>query len=546
MSFQKRRSPSDSLCLIRQLALECAKRGGPLSKQLNQLLEKDDFLGLIDFKFDYSQEFTRDDFIYARQIQALVSKQDFLDLGIDKEKVALDLFVKAEEKCRETNIRLSDPSSANADVSAIYHYAIRKIERILGDVPSLDALDFSFGPGATTNVKRTRSHPRVKLEVQLMCSTNMVPYLSEYLNEIPLWADYHTKDEKLSVEVDVGKLVFVPKTSKTLRSICVEPILNGFFQKGVGTYLKKRLKRAGVDLSDQTRNRDLAKKGSESGSLATIDLASASDTVSRELVWQLLPFEWVSLLDSMRTGTVRLPDGKEIDLEKFSSMGNSYTFELESLIFYGLTWATCYHLGIDTEDVSVFGDDIIVPTQAVTLLKDVLEYSGFEVNSSKSFMSGPFRESCGADYLRGFDIRPFYLKESVSVRYLFVMHNWFYRNFEFALANIVKAMIPNSFILTGPDGYGDGHLIGDFHLQPLSRKKKRAGYEGGSFETWVATPRRLKWLLREHDHTSYPTYCVYALSSEEEREHDVIPGYDVFSKVSIYTSLGRIFQEKRG
>ena len=76
--------------------------------------------------------------------------------------------------------------------------------------------------------------------------------------------------------------------------------------------------------------------------------------------------DWFELLDRFRTGSVTYRD-KIIKLNKFSSMGNSYTFELESLIFYSLAVATCSHLGIDPRDVSVYGDDVIIPANAVTL-----------------------------------------------------------------------------------------------------------------------------------------------------------------------------------
>lgn len=552
MSFLQQKSTEVSIKFLRQIALECASLGSRQTKAVFKLLSEGRYMDVINFHVDYEDD-NIDDIFYTRQIMALVSKQDFIPLGVDLDKVALEKFHEAEEKCRQTNIRLDNPKSADADVSAVFHYAIRKISRLLGDVPTLTSLDFSFGPGATTSIKRSRSHPRVKLEDQLACSINLVPLLGRLFDEVPCWVNDHldpnTGNVKVSVEPAV--LQFVPKTSLTKRSICIEPTLNTFFQQGIGRYLKRRLKRAGIDLSDQDRNKSLAKEGSIDGSLATIDLSSASDTISKSLVWQLLPYDWAVLLDALRSPIVSLPDGSQLLLEKFSSMGNSYTFELESLIFWGLAEGCLDHLSVSDEKrnkLSVYGDDIIVPTEAVELLKKVLEYSGFSLNWEKSFTSGSFRESCGADYVRGIDVRPFYLKEKVSVRYLYVFHNWLMRRFEFSLAKLVKSFIPPCFLIYGPDGYGDGHLIGDWKPEPLNRVEKRRGYEGFKFQTYVASPRRLKRLAKDYHSSTYALYMierkVYTSDIMEvstQVDHTTVPGFDSFALTTIYTFDNSVF-----
>jgi len=93
--------------------------------------------------------------------------------------------------------------------------------------------------------------------------------------------------------------------------------------------MKKRLGLFGVNLRDQSVNQRYALLGSIDGSLATIDLSSASDTVSYALVMSLLPSGWFDLLDLFRSECVEVPGGV-IELEKFSSMGNAYTFELRA------------------------------------------------------------------------------------------------------------------------------------------------------------------------------------------------------------------------
>jgi hypothetical protein len=207
-----------------------------------------------------------------------------------------------------------------------------------------------------------------------------------------------------------NKVAFVPKTAVVHRTIAIEPLVNIYAQLGLGAVMRRKLLRAGMNLEDQSPNQRAALKGSRDGSLATIDLSSASDTVARELVRLLLPEGWFNVLDMCRS-KVGLYEGQWLRYEKFSSMGNGYTFELETLIFLGLALAVCTELEISTDEVLVYGDDIVVPVAAFRLMSDVLEFCGFSLNKSKSFSEGVFRESCGKDYFDGHDVRPFFQKE---------------------------------------------------------------------------------------------------------------------------------------
>jgi hypothetical protein len=200
-----------------------------------------------------------------------------------------------------------------------------------------------------------------------------------------------------------SKVTFVPKTSKTDRAIAIEPHLNIFVQLGIGALLRRQLRRYGIDLDNQShKNRELAGIAHIKG-LATVDLSSASDTIASELVWMLLPFEWACLLDIART-EYSVIDDREVRLSKFSSMGNGFTFELESLIFLALARASG-----DSSAVS-FGDDIIIDRGCFPDLNDALLFLGFTVNAKKTFLAGRFFESCGYDYIDGMMIRPFYFK----------------------------------------------------------------------------------------------------------------------------------------
>lgn len=543
MSFIKRRSEHESLKIMYAVARTCRKNGGPLTEQLYCLFRDRRFRDLVEFSFDYSWHFSTDDFLYARQIQALVAKQDFLNMGVDKEAAAFEKFLQSESMCAEANKRFDNLASFDKDVSVVLHYASRKIAKIIGACPSISDLHMFFGPGATTSTKGLEANHRVKLSSRLECSHTLLPAVSELLSEFPHLCDIHSSSQGntlqgISVACVPGKLMFVPKTSLTHRSIVVEPVLNGLLQNGIGTVIKDRLRSSvGLDLSDQTRNKDLARIGSVDGSLATVDLSMASDTICRGIVWSLLPYEWACLLDTARSPVVTYK-GANIILEKFSSMGNAYTFELETLIFYALSYACCKHVGCSVENLRVYGDDIIIPVAAYDLLFRTLHECGFSVNTKKSFSSGPFRESCGADYLRGIDIRPFYLKTKIDDRTLYVMHNWFFRNCERDLATTVFHFTLPHLRLFGPDGYGDGHLLGD-HTLRSNRKFRRRGYDGGWFDTYTLEGRKFKTPLKG-DYV-YPVYSIYSrgdsplICEPSDVEGHVVRGTRGYTKLSIYT-----------
>jgi hypothetical protein len=59
---------------------------------------------------------------------------------------------------------------------------------------------------------------------------------------------------------------------------------------------------------------------------------------------------------------------------------------------------------------TVYGDDIVCPTAWVKEVFTILDSLGFLVNKEKSFVDGPFRESCGKEYLHGVDVTPIYYR----------------------------------------------------------------------------------------------------------------------------------------
>lgn len=425
-------------------------------------------LGISVSPDDYSDPWEfRKDYFASR----FLKKCPYLRTGIDTRGAATRKFWDAESECRRTNVRIrglyrveGGEASLPLRVSQI-HAAREKIRSILGRFdPSEWFSLMRFGPGATLSTKGDWTSNYRKLLSKPDCTTLFYPFARSILSGSPVWARALGSAEP--VVVPGNKVDFVPKDAKTDRPIAVEPLLNAYAQLGIGAMIRRRLLRVGVDLNDQTLNQACAYLGSlrhqDTTNWRTLDLASASDTVAYELVRELLPSDWFHAMDVSRSPSFEI-DGERYDYQKFSSMGNGYTFELESLIFCSLIWA----VGVSDSDRCVYGDDLAVfaPLEKVEDLIDLLSFCGFTTNKEKSFLVGPFRESCGKDYHSGVLCTPIYAREGMIDNPYF-LHNVLMRYdfntpepyFTHVCRDMVEDVDPllRFFI---PDGYGDGGFV---------------------------------------------------------------------------------------
>lgn len=339
----------------------------------------------------------------------LVRKWTGLVLSVDPEQVARGKFYAAEEQCQVTNRRILNDDVSCPNFASIRERLRRTLSSMLGpvtsDILSTCVSEGGWGKGVTSSCKGKWLTEYHKLEAPPQATRAFADLASALMRDVsPLWCQ----------EIDIvegSKLAFVPKDARTHRSIAVEPSLNMYLQKGIGLAIRRRMRRHwALDLTTQRRNQELAYRGSRDGTFATIDLSSASDTVSYQVVEKLLPPDWVALLRSCRCSFTS-DDGTPVFLQKWSSMGNGYTFELETAIFAAIVRECISHDDWFAGNWAVYGDDIIVPTQDAKKICDLLAYFGFTLNSKKTFIDGPFRESCGADYFLGQPVRPFYLGE---------------------------------------------------------------------------------------------------------------------------------------
>ena len=343
-----------------------------------------------------------------RQVAALFKKNEQFS---DESKCAAAAqlnFERGECICRITNKRLdhfhANPHRLDGVLAQWLGRMEREIAFLLGDRSEFDDAMPSLirvTNGATEDRPRRRSIPFLKITGRLRAPRAAISALGRLLlfYGVDLTSCRFTGVER-------NAITLVPKNWKTHRTIAKEPTHSLPFQLALDSWFKSKLRKWGIDLSSQAKNQEFARIGSIDGSLATVDLEMASDTLAFNCVAWLLPWDWFELLCSFRSSSFSAPWGQG-RYAKFSSMGNGYTFTLETLIFA----AACRAVG--SRQYAVYGDDIALETHLVPSLVKLLDFLGFRVNGAKSFFDpdSRFRESCGCDYYKGQLVTPFYLRE---------------------------------------------------------------------------------------------------------------------------------------
>ncbi len=332
-----------------------------------------------------------------------------------------------------------DSASACSDRHRKLWLARWLVYRVLGDVSTEEIFKNSrHSGGSSLGVPFMDTSLRSKSSVPISCTRRVKTLLSSYLTY-----DFRYReairdlggscDENHWYDVvSSSRATTVDKTTDKRRMIAVEPTGNMFFQQGLMAIMYQRLKKVGLDVESlPSKHKYLAWLSSITSSRGTIDWSSASDTVSYDLVRWLLPPRWFWWVDIVRCPLMTI-SGRQVKLNMFSTMGNATTFPLETLVLWSLGMATiiydelpsrrkwpqrpsCIHTYLRDDRVSVFGDDCILPTPFCDDFVSLAESVGFIVNSEKSFYKASgFRESCGGDYYRGYDVRPFMLRAPTS------------------------------------------------------------------------------------------------------------------------------------
>lgn len=365
--------------------------------------------------YDDSYSFSVDYLLYSWPSKARVNVD-----GRDLRKVALEGFAADEVLNAQTakRLRAGMLHGFDRDSEQLLFKIRRKIASVLGPLDVVKCLDrCRLGGGATNTLSRKEARRDKKIvTLPLTVSPSALNYALEVIQSDPGWlraigidaeGPCCIVDPAVILQTDYNVFDTVPKDLRGDRTIAKEPMMNGLLQQGVHLHLRSCLKRVGVDLRDQTQNQHWASLA-HSLDLCTLDLKSASNSVTTALIELLFPVDWFLFLDCLRSRRTYIP---ELDITvnpaMFSSMGNAFTFEIESLIFY----ATLHSVCDPNQIISVYGDDLICPAHKAEAVISALTLLGFRVNKDKSFLSGRFFESCGKHYFDGTDVTPAYQKE---------------------------------------------------------------------------------------------------------------------------------------
>lgn len=411
----------------------------PLSRKALLAMERGDWDVIRDLRAspaDYSPEEAD---VFARDYQAAELLRKCRDLpGTSteaREKAAWQSWLDSERRNAVTNHRFSthikgagyrswyDPVRkvvhSDAQVETILHSVKREFRKIMGPLPDFDQLAPRFGPGSVVGTVEGR--------VSALDKFDSWPSMTRRCAEWGLELFYRTSWGRELLRqghaglpwsypqiVEGNEYFTVPKDSTTFRSCGKEPPINIFLQLAIGGYFKKRLKRVGLDLyHGHLTHAKIACASSSTGQFATEDQRNASNSLARKVVEYLCHPEWFDVLDSVRSPKT-IKDGRTYVLQMFSSMGNGFTFELETMVFAAIAVVATRlsgFSGVLGKDVYVYGDDVIVPSEASWWWRTLLSYFGFETNFRKSYADGPFRESCGGDFFNERQVNPVRIEE---------------------------------------------------------------------------------------------------------------------------------------
>lgn len=349
------------------------------------------------------------------QIQTWLKRYSFSNDLLSPE----DVRAEAIEKFIANNQRLTGFTYELSPLTRRVLFAARGwIGNCLGDYISCQAIvKATFGKKSSVGVPARKANIAERYE-HLTGSQEQILWhkhvYSAWDRPASRYASRVSRARKLPLYVICDELLatLVDKTWKSFRFIVPNTTIGTLQSSGMGRLLEDCLRRSGYDISAlQPIHNRLAAEGSRTGQLVTADQSSASDNITCTLVRMLFEQRWADALFAGRIGKVKI-DGTALDLATFSTMGNGVTFPLQTLVFLGLLKGVEDVLGLKNQTISVFGDDMIYPLTMHETVLTVFGELGLLINADKTFSTGDFRESCGGDYYRGYDVRPALMSRS--------------------------------------------------------------------------------------------------------------------------------------
>lgn len=338
----------------------------------------------------------------------ILRKNPIVRSDADPEGAAWDEFWRCEYQCRKINT-IWDRLTTDTRMKKFFLLLEENLRRVLGDVPALPEVG-RITSGATTNRRRGNS------PLDRFTECEITPELFTFLE-----GSDHPKPWISTKPRRGSTAMVVPKTWKVGRLVCTEPAANAYEQGRIGLAIYKRLKLFGIDIQHaQEMHRFLAEYASIWDEYSTLDSTSASALIAKAFI-DILPPVWASWINATRSHYVNVPFSPEKPFEHYHSveqlatMGNGFCFELETVLFFCIIHAANgMKVKRKGHDVYVFGDDCIFPTYMYDKTVRFFRAVGFMPNESKSFKSGFFKESCGADFLYGQSVRPVFIKNETA------------------------------------------------------------------------------------------------------------------------------------
>ena len=391
----------------------------------------------------------------ANQFVAMVNKYPY-DMkqrpDQDPDGVAVSSFLKAERRNKRLNAIFRGYRVRGLWRHRLHPTIADTVWRVLGDKPNFESIydRCDFSGGASVLVRGNATHIGRKLGEPLSTTPSCTWHVRRAMRHNAQLRDFAIAREGLAFDAcDAGppdkmgrvdravdtwtypvqhnEICCVPKNSETSRTVALEPTGNTLIQKGFDLEMRELLReRLNIDLSNQDENGLMAYEGSLPDALdpyVTLDVKDASNSILTELVRYYCPPEWFTAMNEVRSPMGRLPDGTFHRYQLFCTMGNGFCFPLETLIFAACCVAAYRDCGLPC-DFRVYGDDIIVRQSVALLVVEVLKSNGFRLNGAKSFIFGPFRESCGANWYEGTGVTPVYWRTRITSRSaLHAIHN---------------------------------------------------------------------------------------------------------------------------
>lgn len=422
--------------------------GGPIPRLFRGLV-----LRVFDVKGEYKVDADMQAVRLLRQLLGAFRKMR-IDCGARNRYSAVAEFIRIDEECPSPSLQWdneinalswqarSGPELSFQDNGDRYHDAAKatlsstEVCSVLGSVQK--AADYiattlghfdpeswkpKHGPGAVSDRRfGSDKYEFDRWPARLECA---FPFARYAFASYEHWVERVSATGIRVTDEDIpAKMACVTKSTKTPRLIACEPTPNLWCQQIIRDYLYQSVHASALErfvtFNDQSHNARMAVKASSERTHWTIDLSSASDRIA---CWHierlfrrnptLLDGLWASRSTRLKQ-TIAERQTQLIQLKKYSTMGNATTFPVQTVFFLAVILGCMSHVRrmsvarvvseANAQEVRVFGDDLVVPSDCAQVVIEILHALNLRVNADKTFGGFGFRESCGTDALDGHDV----------------------------------------------------------------------------------------------------------------------------------------------